>query len=153
MRPHLEYASPVWSPHTAHDIVKLENVQKFALRMISWCMTGQLTTMTCWLSFVYHLLRGEGLNWDFPIFIKIVNNLCYFPPGLIQFRSHHYYNTRSRTTHSLSSSLCLFLSYELLPLLTLGTKGYGSRFVVRSFTRSFILLPRYREQRSLLRAR
>ena len=40
-------------------------------------------------------------------------------------------------------------------LLTLGTKGYGSRLKRRSFVRSFIrsfCSLRYREQRSLLRA-
>ena len=33
IRPHLEYAAPVWSPYTSKDINKLEAVQKFALRM------------------------------------------------------------------------------------------------------------------------
>ena len=33
VRPHLEYAAPVWSPHLVKDITSLENVQKFALRM------------------------------------------------------------------------------------------------------------------------
>ena len=33
VRPHLEYAAPVWSPEFVKDICKLENVQKFALRV------------------------------------------------------------------------------------------------------------------------
>ena len=33
VRPHLEYASQVWSPYTSKDIQVLEKVQKFALRM------------------------------------------------------------------------------------------------------------------------
>ena len=33
IRPHLEYACPVWDPHTMKDKVLLEDVQKFALRM------------------------------------------------------------------------------------------------------------------------
>ena len=33
VRPHLEYAAPVWSPELVKDICKLENVQKFALRV------------------------------------------------------------------------------------------------------------------------
>lgn len=32
IRPHLEYAAPMWSPELIKDINKLENVQKFALR-------------------------------------------------------------------------------------------------------------------------
>ena len=33
VRPHLEYAAPVWSPELVKDISKLENVQKFAIRV------------------------------------------------------------------------------------------------------------------------
>ena len=33
VRPHLEYAAPVWSPELIKDISKLKNVQKFALRV------------------------------------------------------------------------------------------------------------------------
>ena len=41
VRPHLEYASPVWSPHLAKDMELIEGVQKFALRIASksWTMT------------------------------------------------------------------------------------------------------------------
>ena len=35
VRPHLEYASPVWSPHLAKDKELIESVQKFALRIAS----------------------------------------------------------------------------------------------------------------------
>ena len=33
IRPHLEYASAVWSPHLAKDIKAIEDVQKFGLRV------------------------------------------------------------------------------------------------------------------------
>ena len=41
VRPHLEYASPVRSPHLAKDKELIEGVQKFALRVASknWTMT------------------------------------------------------------------------------------------------------------------
>ena len=35
VRPNLEYAAPVWDPHLAKDITKLENVQRFAVKMCS----------------------------------------------------------------------------------------------------------------------
>ena len=35
VRPHLEYASPVWNPHLKKDIKQLEEVEKFALKMIT----------------------------------------------------------------------------------------------------------------------
>ena len=34
VRPHLEYAAAVWSPHLKRDIALIEGVQKFALRMV-----------------------------------------------------------------------------------------------------------------------
>ncbi len=33
IRPHLEYASAVWSPHMTKDIKAIEDVQKFALKV------------------------------------------------------------------------------------------------------------------------
>ena len=38
IRPHLEYAAPVWAPHLSRDIANLEKVQRFALKLClkSW---------------------------------------------------------------------------------------------------------------------
>ena len=33
VRPHLEYAAQIWNPHLVKNITKLEDIQKFALRM------------------------------------------------------------------------------------------------------------------------
>ena len=33
VRPHLEYAAPIWDPHLLKDIKSVENVQKYGLRM------------------------------------------------------------------------------------------------------------------------
>ena len=43
VRPHLEYASPLWDPYLIKDIAKLESVQKFALKLCSkqWDMDYQ----------------------------------------------------------------------------------------------------------------
>ena len=48
VRPHLEYATPVWDPHLQKDIDKLEKVQKFALRMCTknW-MASYDDLLTC----------------------------------------------------------------------------------------------------------
>ena len=35
VRPHLEYAAQVWNPHLAKDILSLERVQQFGLRICS----------------------------------------------------------------------------------------------------------------------
>ena len=34
VRPILEYASPVWSPHTKKDVLKLERVQRQSVKFI-----------------------------------------------------------------------------------------------------------------------
>ena len=38
IRPHLEYAAPVWAPHLTRDIANLEKVQRFGLKLClkSW---------------------------------------------------------------------------------------------------------------------
>jgi len=33
VRPHLEYASPLWNPYKSKDIMMLENVQKFGFKI------------------------------------------------------------------------------------------------------------------------
>ena len=50
IRPHLEYAIQVWSPHLFKDIQKLEAVQKFALKV---CLKR-------WIS-SYELLNASGI--------------------------------------------------------------------------------------------
>ena len=34
VRPHLEYATPVWTPHTAADIIRVESLQRRATRLV-----------------------------------------------------------------------------------------------------------------------
>ena len=34
VRPHVEYAAAVWSPHLKKDIILIDGIQKFALRMV-----------------------------------------------------------------------------------------------------------------------
>ena len=60
VRPIVEYASQVWSHYTACDIARIESVQKFALRMASH--NWSLVTMICFLSSVFHPLRGEDMR-------------------------------------------------------------------------------------------
>ena len=35
LRPHLEYASPVWNPYLWKDFKRIEDVEKFAMSMIT----------------------------------------------------------------------------------------------------------------------
>ena len=64
VRPRLEYASPVWSPHTEKDIKQLELIIRVfrELPLNLFAVLGTLTTWTCYLNLTFQLLRGEELN-------------------------------------------------------------------------------------------
>ena len=76
IRPHLEYASVVWSPHLEKDKKMLEDVQKFGLRMSTkhWDLE---------YSILLHELNLESLERHRGIarlclLYKIINSICYF---------------------------------------------------------------------------
>jgi len=77
VRPRIEYASQVWSPHLQKDISMLEGVQKLALKICfkNWqlCYPDALTLLP--LSDLRS--RREFLNLC--LFYKLLNNLCEFP--------------------------------------------------------------------------
>ena len=99
VRPHLEYACPVWDPHTVKDQTLLENVQKFALRMAS----------KQWDSGYQDLLDLENiasladrrLELKLALLYRIVHGLCYFPPDIFLPRTNYSH----RTNHSLLISV------------------------------------------------
>ena len=45
VRPHLEYAAPLWDPYLQNDVDALEGVQKFAMKLITrkWDHAGLCT--------------------------------------------------------------------------------------------------------------
>jgi len=93
VHPHTEYAAPAWDPHHLSDINSLENVQKFALRvcckqwdtayseLLSWSSVPSLENRQLYLK-LYHLF-------------KIVNNICYFPPGIVVPNTSLSHSSRS----------------------------------------------------------
>ena len=81
VRPHLEYASPVWNPHMHKDIKLLENVKNFATQMITkkWdCGYQELLDMVALPS-----LETRRLQSSLCMLYKIVHNLLLSV-------SHHY---------------------------------------------------------------
>jgi len=90
VRPHREYAAPVWDPHLLKDIQLLEDTQKFACRMCnkSWnAGYDELLQMS-------HLPslsdRRLYLRPRVCSVFKIIHKLCYFPPlfSVRESRSH-----------------------------------------------------------------
>ena len=75
IRPHLEYAAPVWSPTLAKDIGLLENVQNLPSEYVAtkdWNSPYEVLLAKCGLSKLssYLILCHR---------YKIVNGLCTFP--------------------------------------------------------------------------
>ena len=87
IRPHLEYAAPVWDPCTARSIKKLENTQKPALKICSkqWDNLGYqdlLDLAKC------PTLRNCRLYFKLCTLYKIVHKLIYFPVDILPLRSN-----------------------------------------------------------------
>ena len=95
IRPHLEYACPVWDPHTMKDKTLLENVQKFAFRMA----TKQWDSGYQDLLDIMNVpsLADRRLQLKLSLLYKIVHGMCYFPSDILCPRS----NYSNRTNHSL----------------------------------------------------
>ena len=100
VRPHLEYAAPVWSPHVQRDIETLEHVQRRAAHWIcsKWDRTNRKWSKT------YEEARKE-LSWpsirDRHIFLtfcqifKIIHSL-----DCINFDSYLSYSSRPSRSHN-----------------------------------------------------
>ena len=80
VRPHLEYASAVWSPHLKKDKDILEKIQKFACHMAT----------RSWESGYLHILHfvdlpslgSQRLQARLSLLYKIIYKLCYFDEGI-----------------------------------------------------------------------
>jgi len=81
VRPHLECAAPVWDPSIVNNIYKLEDAQKFALRVCTrqWNMGYQdlLELTNC------PTLQNHCLYLKMCTLYKIVHNLIYFPSNVV----------------------------------------------------------------------
>ena len=91
VRPHLDYASAIWSPYLSKDKIELENIQKFACRMAPGLWDSSyyqdllelvdLPTLEC-----------QRLETRLCLLYKIIYKLCYFNLNTFTvstFLSHH----------------------------------------------------------------
>ena len=99
VRSHMEYACQVWDPHLAKDKKAIEDVQKFALKMITskWDSSyDELLDLS-----KLKPLEERRADLKLGLLFKTVHNLCFFTDGLWEFR-----NCRSgRTSHSQQLSI------------------------------------------------
>ena len=98
VRPHLEYASAIWSPYLQKDKILLEKVQKFALRMVTKHWDFNYDALLDVVSI--DSLESRREEACLCLLYKIINNICYFDSDVFTFS-----NTRSYHSHSLT--LCV----------------------------------------------
>jgi len=85
VRPHLEYAHAVWSPHKKKDTETVENVQRRATKMVPGLNDKSYEDRLKELklpSLSYRRLRGDMIE-----VFKLVNDVYYFDnTGILKFR-------------------------------------------------------------------
>ena len=88
VRPHLEYAAQVWKSHLAKDILSLERVQKFGLRI---CLRNYHTSYEYLLDFFkIPSLKNRRIFLSLCSFYLIKNHLVHFPStGFLPPPMHH----------------------------------------------------------------
>jgi Reverse transcriptase (RNA-dependent DNA polymerase)/Endonuclease-reverse transcriptase len=74
VRPHLEFASPAWSPWLAKDIQVLENVQKRAVRMISGLKSDSYEAKLKELGM--QSLQARRVESDLVLMYKVIHGTC-----------------------------------------------------------------------------
>ena len=104
IRPHLEYACEVWNPHLQKDKTKLEQVQKFGLRMCTkkWNADyGYLLTL-----FDIPPLEHRRLCLSLCTTYKIINKLVDFLQHIFVSKSTSNLRSSKNTSLLLYTTLC-----------------------------------------------
>ena len=94
VRPHFEYASPVWNPYMQKHIKQLKDVEKFALHMAAKSWDSGYQDL---LSLTDIALEPRRAQASLCMLLKIVHGLCFFPSNIIITRP----NLSQRTNRQL----------------------------------------------------
>ena len=95
VRPKLEYASPIWNPHTSSQINRLERIQHYAARFVANDHRRTTSPTTLVLTLNWQTLERRRIIKQAMTFYKILlNNIIEInPPTGLPTRSHnrHHY--------------------------------------------------------------
>ena len=101
VRPKLEYASPIWNPHTSSQIIHLKRIQHYAARFVAndhrrrTRPTTLVLTLNNWQTLERRRIIKQAMT-----FYKILNSIIKInpPTGLLtrSHNRHHYTVPRSR---------------------------------------------------------
>ena len=116
VRPKLEYASPIWNPHTSAQINHLERIQHYtAARFVANDHRRTTSPTTLVLIFNWQTLERRRIIKQPMPFYKILNNIVEIkPPTGLLTRSHNRHNytvPRSRLNIVVYSDLPLSHPY------------------------------------------
>ena len=100
VRPKLEYASPIWNPHTSSQINRLERIQHYAARFVANDHRRKTSPTTLVLTLNWQTLERRRTIKQAMTFYKILNNIIEInpPTGLLtrSHNRHHFTIPRSR---------------------------------------------------------
>ena len=106
VRPKLEYASPIWNPHTSSQINRLERIQHYTARFVANDHRRTTSPTTLVLTLNWQTLERRRTIKQAMTY-KILNNIIEInpPTGLLtrSHNRHHFTIPRSRlnTVHSI----------------------------------------------------
>lgn len=140
VRPHLEYASPAWNPHTAVNINKIEQVQRRAARFVlnnynynkDAGLTHQISNQLKWKT-----LQHRRALADLAIFYKMKNHLIKMPPPPVvqvsPIHPHKYLHIQALHSNAYLNSFYprVIRLWNILPLQITQAPSIGS-FQVRT---------------------
>ena len=109
VRAKLEYASPIWNPHTSSQINHLEMIQHYAARFVANDPRRTTSPTTLVLTLNWQTLEYRRIIKQAMTFYKILYKIIEIKPptGLLtrSHNRHHYTAPRSRL-HTLVYSFC-----------------------------------------------
>ena len=103
VRPHLEYAVPVWDPHLIKHTESLEKVQKFALKV---CTKSWDSSYNCLLSQIdLPRLDQRRVQLKLSFLYQLINSLTFCPHAPVCFRNVPV-NVRNNNPLLLARPIC-----------------------------------------------
>ncbi len=90
VRPKLEYASPIWNPHTSSQINHLERIQHYTARFVANDHRRTTSPTTLVLTRNWQTLERRRIIKQAMTFYKILNNIIKInPPAGLLTQSHN----------------------------------------------------------------
>ena len=114
VRPHLEYASPVWNPYLERDIKLLESVQKMALKICTKHWNSSYEDNLAKVSLTSLAQRRDHLSLCY--FYKLVNNIFCFPEApLIPYTHTKFTRAGSKKLYVQPFAKTNYFKYSFFP--------------------------------------